>query len=144
MKQVWRPDIRTWGLSEANVEYWRKYLWHCWDFSAPPAVIRRPRSDSAPGELCPISLLVTPLPACRAILLRVDRSQLHRFGNVTRMSHEKLASWMLLATPKAKLPRCQPKTRWRDYISQVLGPVLLWTQRIYKRLLKSTSYFESS
>jgi len=26
---------------------------HCWDFSALPAVIRRTRSASAPGELCP-------------------------------------------------------------------------------------------
>jgi len=26
---------------------WRKYLWHCWDFSAPSAVIL------VPGELCP-------------------------------------------------------------------------------------------
>jgi len=34
-KQVWHPHVRTWGLSEANVLYWRKYLWHCWDFSAP-------------------------------------------------------------------------------------------------------------
>jgi len=34
-KQVWRPRVRTYGLSEANVLYWRKYLWHCWDFSAP-------------------------------------------------------------------------------------------------------------
>jgi len=31
-KQVWCPHVRTWGLSEANVLYWRKYLWHCWDF----------------------------------------------------------------------------------------------------------------
>jgi len=38
-KQVWRPHVRTWALSEANVPYWRKYLWHCWDFSGPPAVI---------------------------------------------------------------------------------------------------------
>jgi len=30
------PHVRTWGLSEANVLYWRKYLQHCWDFSAPP------------------------------------------------------------------------------------------------------------
>jgi len=35
-KQVWRPHVWTWGLSEANLLYWRKYLWHCWDFSAPP------------------------------------------------------------------------------------------------------------
>jgi len=41
--------VRTWGLSEANVLYWTSfrikytvYLWHCWDFSAPPAAVRRP------------------------------------------------------------------------------------------------------
>ena len=34
-RQVWRPYVRTWDLSEANVLYWRKYLWHCWDFMAP-------------------------------------------------------------------------------------------------------------
>jgi len=55
-KQVWRPHVRTWGLSEANVLYWSKYLRHCWDFSAPPAVIWCPHSASAPGELCPPSL----------------------------------------------------------------------------------------
>ena len=41
-KQVRCPHVRTWGLSEANVLFWRKCLWHCWDFSAPPAVIRLP------------------------------------------------------------------------------------------------------
>jgi len=56
-KQVWRPYVRTWRFSEANVLYWRKYLWHCLDLSAPPAVIRRPQNDSAPGELC---LLMPP------------------------------------------------------------------------------------
>jgi len=25
------------------------YMWHCWDILAPPAVIRRPHIDSAPG-----------------------------------------------------------------------------------------------
>jgi len=50
-KQVWRPHVRTWDLSEANVLYWR--LWHFWDFMASPAVIWRSHSDSAPGELCP-------------------------------------------------------------------------------------------
>ena len=38
--QVWRP---TWYLSEANFLDWSKYLWLCWDFSAPqPPVIWRP------------------------------------------------------------------------------------------------------
>jgi len=41
-KQVWHPYVGTWGLSEANVLCWRKYLWQCWDFSAPLAVILCP------------------------------------------------------------------------------------------------------
>jgi len=28
-KQVWQSYLRTCGLSEANVLYWRNYLWHC-------------------------------------------------------------------------------------------------------------------
>jgi len=63
------PICRTWGLLEANVLYCRKYLWHFWDFSAsprshpaPPAVISRSHSDSAPEELCsPCPSIVTTL-----------------------------------------------------------------------------------
>jgi len=29
------------------------HFWRCWDFLAPPAVIRCSRSDLASGELCP-------------------------------------------------------------------------------------------
>ena len=50
-KQIWRPYVRNWGLAEVNVLHWRKYLWHCWDFSALPAMIWRPRGHSAPEEL---------------------------------------------------------------------------------------------
>jgi len=39
-KKVWRLPVRTWGLSEENVLWWRKYLWHCWAFLRP-IVIRR-------------------------------------------------------------------------------------------------------
>ena len=41
-KQIWCPHVRTWGLAEANVLYWRKYLRRSWDFSALPPVNRRP------------------------------------------------------------------------------------------------------
>ena len=41
-KQVWRPRVRTWGLSEGNSLQWRKYLWNYWDFSAPAADIWHP------------------------------------------------------------------------------------------------------
>ena len=57
---VWRPNVRTWGLSEANVLYWRKYLWHCCFFSAPHAVISRPHVDSATGELFSLSPSLRP------------------------------------------------------------------------------------
>jgi len=30
--QVWRPHVWTWGLSEANVLFWKKCLWHCCNF----------------------------------------------------------------------------------------------------------------
>ena len=57
-KQVWRPYVWTWGLSEANALYWRS----C-DIVRTfrrPAVIRRPHSASAPGELCPLTLSLRP------------------------------------------------------------------------------------
>ena len=38
---VWRPHVRTWGLSEVNLLYWRKYLWHCLRLFGAPAVIWR-------------------------------------------------------------------------------------------------------
>ena len=41
-KQVCRPCIRNWGLSEAYVLNWRKYLRHCWDFLAPPQPLGAP------------------------------------------------------------------------------------------------------
>jgi len=37
---TWVP----WHISEANLLYWRKYLWHCWHISVPPAVIRWPQN----------------------------------------------------------------------------------------------------
>ena len=58
-KHVCRPYVQTSGLSEANVLHWSS----C-DIVRTfrgPAVIRRPHSDSAPGELCPMPLVVTPL-----------------------------------------------------------------------------------
>ena len=40
-KQVWRHHIRTWGLSEANVLFWKSAYVIVVTF-CPPAVIRRP------------------------------------------------------------------------------------------------------
>jgi len=49
-KRVWRPYVRTWDLSEPNALYWRKYLWHCWDFSAPPQSLGAPTITRRPPQ----------------------------------------------------------------------------------------------
>jgi len=61
-KQAWRPYVRTWGLTEANVLHWSS--------CGIVRTFRRPHSDSAPGELCPLPPVVTPL-----ITARSDASQ---------------------------------------------------------------------
>jgi len=53
-KQVWRPNVRTWGLSEANVLRWRMYLWQCWDFSASPQLFRAPAVLWHPENCAPL------------------------------------------------------------------------------------------
>jgi len=68
-KQIWRPRVRTWGLPEANLLYRSKYLWHRWDFSPVFTVIQAPPQwFSAWGIVTLLSLLVTPLSDCHAIV----------------------------------------------------------------------------
>ena len=81
-KQVWRSHVRTKSLSEANVLHCRKYLRHCWDFSTPPAVIRRP------GKCYP---LVTPRYALDHSVKRCER--------VVRSSEDKITFASLMRSP---------------------------------------------
>jgi len=50
-KQVWRSHVRTWGLSEANVLYWRST-------SDIIGTIQHPHNDSAPGKFYPLAPLI--------------------------------------------------------------------------------------
>ena len=63
----WQPGQEAFGapMFEPEVfrkqQYWRMYLWHYWDFSAPPAVIRHspqwfgvPIVIRRPGNLVPL------------------------------------------------------------------------------------------
>ena len=52
----------------------------------------------------------------KALLLRLERSQLRRYGHVTRMSQEATAKKLFCSTPIGRRPRGRPRTRWRDYI----------------------------
>ena len=63
------PHVRTWDLSTANILYWRQYLWHCWDFSEPRAVIRHL------GKCC-------PLPPLRSACINK-----HKIYNKTRQKY---------------------------------------------------------
>ena len=58
MKQVWRPCVRTWGLSEANVLHWSS--------CDIVRTFRRPHSDLAPGEWCPLPPVITLLVTARS------------------------------------------------------------------------------
>jgi len=49
------PHVRSWAYSKVNLLYWRSTNDIVWTFL-------RSRNDSAPGELCPLTLLVTLRP----------------------------------------------------------------------------------
>ena len=60
------------------------------------------------------SLNVEPL------LLRIERSQLRWFGHVSRMPQERLPKQSLLARMRGKRPVGRPRTRWQDYIENIV------------------------
>ena len=97
-----------------NVREWPKECYHKfkqqrWDFmksSWHDTYLLR-------AQLCnPLSF------ECFDPLLRIKRSQLHWFGNVTRISQERLAGQVLLA-PMGMWPRGWPRIRWHDGISNL-------------------------
>ena len=107
-KQVLRFHVRTWGLSEANLLYWRKHLRLGRDFSAPPE-IRRP-GIFAPLVMSPAgAALCDKLRSCEIrralnveLLLRTERSKPRYFCHVSGMPKERLASQVLLVKPTGK------------------------------------------
>uniref|UniRef100_A0A8C9X6F4 B30.2/SPRY domain-containing protein n=1 Tax=Sander lucioperca TaxID=283035 RepID=A0A8C9X6F4_SANLU len=53
------------------------------------------------------------------LLLRIERSQLRWFGHLVRMPPGRLPREMFQARPAGRRPRGRPRTRWRDYISNL-------------------------
>ena len=51
------------------------------------------------------SFNIKPLP------LRIERSQLHWYGHMAQMSHERIAKQLMDALPRSKRPRGRPRTR---------------------------------
>ena len=53
------------------------------------------------------------------LLLHVERSQLRWLGHLVRMPPGRLPLEVFRACPSGRRPRGRPRTRWRDYISQL-------------------------
>ena len=53
------------------------------------------------------------------LLLRIERNQLRWFGHLVRMLPGRLPGEVFRACPTGRRPRGRPRTRWRDYISQL-------------------------
>jgi len=62
-------------------------------------------------------------------LLRKERSQLRWFGHVARMSQERLARHVLLATATGKRPQIEEGPGGVSTTPTLLGPVLVWSQQ---------------
>ncbi|XP_054621698.1 uncharacterized protein vopp1b isoform X1 [Dunckerocampus dactyliophorus] len=53
------------------------------------------------------------------LLLRIERSQMRWLGHLVRMPPGRLPGEVFRASPTGKRPRGRPRTRWRDYVSQL-------------------------
>ena len=120
-KQVWRPYVRTWDLSEPNALYWRKYLWHSWDFSGAPTITRRPPqwfsapiAIRSPGNCAPLPPIVTPLLRRESQLSRNDTNFL---------------KLMLLGGPRNVLHRRNMFSKYIANISEVYSDNEKWRKR---------------
>ena len=99
------------GFSEANLLYWRKYLWHCCDFSVPPAVSRSPCSDSAPpqrfgarGIVPPCTPLVAPLSVGKSSNFDVEVGKKLAASQTYRILASRKSITSLLTATKASSP----------------------------------------
>ncbi|XP_049595828.1 leucine-rich repeat-containing protein 57 isoform X1 [Syngnathus scovelli] len=54
-----------------------------------------------------------------SLLLHVERSQMRWLGHLIRMPPGRLPGEVFRACPTGRRPRGQPRTRWRDYVSQL-------------------------
>jgi len=68
-------------------------------------------------------------------ILRIERSGIYK---------DRLVRHDPLAATKRKWPRCRPRTKWRDCISNLAWSVLVWSQQNYMALLLTVKHFAST
>ncbi|TWW57297.1 hypothetical protein D4764_07G0000160 [Takifugu flavidus] len=54
------------------------------------------------------------------LLLRVERSQMRWLGHLVRMPPGRIPGEVFGACPSGRRPPGRPRTRWRDYVSQLV------------------------
>ena len=55
----------------------------------------------------------------KPLLLRIERSQLHLYGHVTRVSHERTAKQLMDVVPSGKRSRGRPRACWWNYVEDL-------------------------
>ena len=107
------PYVRTLGLSEANVLFWKMYLWPC-------CVILAPHSDSPPGELCPLGPLVTSLVLCNKSGKFSKKKQIFKSVRHELLFHEHLQFLNTIGLPHGSCTDCQQSLLAAFQVSSVV------------------------
>jgi len=86
---------------------------------------------------------------CKAMkiepLLRIERSKLRCFGNVSRMSHKRLARKNPIGETRTGMgSRGRPRSELVTTSPTLPGPIVVWSQLNYLNLLLTVRYFKSS
>jgi len=120
MKQVWRPHVRIWGLSEAKCTVLKKVLATLLGFLAPPQWFSAPIVIRCPGNFAPLApLRYDPV---YFILTWFDLCSLRNcFLLVLHVSH--LLLRQLITGSKKKI------SGWKKYIRfyiLLFGPISEW------------------
>ncbi|TWW64132.1 hypothetical protein D4764_03G0011400 [Takifugu flavidus] len=100
-----RVSFTSEGKMEQEIDRW---------IGAASAVMRTLHRDRVRSSAIREELGVEPL------LLRVERSQMRWLGHLVRMPPGRLPGEVFRACPSGRRPPGKPRTRWRDYVSQLV------------------------
>jgi len=82
-------------------------------------VTERMRSQIQAAEISFLRRVAGRELGVEPLLLRIERSQLRRFGHLIRMPPGRLPFEVFQARPTGRRPRGRPRTCWRDYVSRL-------------------------
>ncbi|KAI3372636.1 hypothetical protein L3Q82_023109 [Scortum barcoo] len=93
-----------------------------WSVRLTGGLVQRPQLCGwlgAPLEIGVRSSVTREELGVEPLLLHIERSQLRWLGHLFRMPPGRLPREVFQACPTGRRPRGRPRTRWRDYVSQL-------------------------